>query len=120
VRAIKGPSVDAPGYYEVMTDAIADWPSQTRLLELLTVPSTTGGDPTLAIYLTMVDIDMKSCLEARFRAYSLVDVNSGWSRDGTGDAKGQNVELRRALPKGVALAGLGKDRIETETTLVGK
>jgi hypothetical protein len=120
VRAVKGPSADAPGYYEVMTDAISDWPSQSRLLELLTVPSATGGDATLAIYLTMLDIDMKSCLEARFRTYSLVDVNSGWSWDGGGDLESRNVELRRTIPKGVSLAGLGKDKIETETTLVGK
>ena len=120
VRAIKGPSAAAPGYYEVMTDAIADWPSQTRLLELLSVPSPTGSEPTLAIYLTMVDYDARSCLEARFRTWSLVDVNSGWSHDGTGEVGARNVELRRAIPKGVSLAGLGKDKIETETTLLGR
>ena len=34
--------------------------------------------------ITMIDIDVRSCLEARYRTWSLVDVNSGWSWDGSG------------------------------------
>ncbi|MBL8718239.1 MAG: metallophosphoesterase [Myxococcales bacterium] len=116
ISAIKGPSADAPGYYEIMTDAIADWPSQARAIELVWVP----GDDSLSIYTSTIDYAAESCLEARFRTYSLVDVNSGWSPSGAGRPADRNVELRRKVPKGVKLAGLGKTKIETETTLVGK
>jgi len=115
VRAIAGPSTDAPGYYEVMTDAIADWPSQARAIELVTLP-----DGTLSIFMTMIDYEARTCLEERYRKLTLVDVNSAWSWDGTGAKTDRNVELRRVLPKGVSLAGLGRDKIETETTLLGK
>lgn len=119
VRAIPGPSADAPGYYEVMTSAIADWPSQARAIELVHVPDASGPG-SLSIMLSMIDIDVRTCLEARYRTWSLIDVTSGWTQDGSGKVEDRNVELRRALPAGVSLAGLGKDAIETETTLVGK
>lgn len=116
ITPVKGPSADAPGYYEVMTDAIADWPSQARAVEIVYVP----GDDSLAIYTSTIDFAADSCLERRFRTWSLVDVNSGWSPSGAGRAKDRNVELRRKVPKGVKLAGLGKPKIETETTLSAK
>lgn len=119
VRAIKGPSADAPGYYEVQTGAIADWPAQSRAIEIVSVPSPSGA-PTLSIFLTTIDYDAQSCLEARYRTWQLVDMQSAWGQDGSGALTDRNVELRRALPKGVALDGVGKDTIETETTLVGK
>ncbi len=119
VRAIPGPSTDAPGYYEVMTSAVADWPLQARAVELVHVPDASGPG-TLSIQLSMIDIDVRTCLEARYRAWSLIDMISGWTSDGSGRVEDRNVELRRALPAGVSLAGLGKDVIETETTLVGK
>ncbi len=115
VRAVAGPSSDAPGYYEVMTDAIADWPSQTRAIEIVAVP-----DGTLAMFLTMINFEAKTCLEQRYRTWTLIDVTSGWSHDGSGKPEDRNVELRRALPKNVNLDGVGRDKIETETTLVGK
>jgi len=115
VRAVTGPSTDAPGYYEVMTDAIADFPSQSRAIEIVAVP-----DGTLAIYLTMIDFEAKTCIEQRYRTWSLVDVGSGWSWSGAGTKLDRNVELRRIVPMGVTLGTLGKDRIETETTLMGK
>lgn len=115
VRAIKGASADAPGYYEVMTDAIADWPSQARAIELVTLP-----DGTLSILLSMIELDARTCLEARYRSWSAIDVTSGWSPDGSGKPGDRNVELRRVLPTGVELTGIGRDKIETETTLVGK
>jgi 3',5'-cyclic AMP phosphodiesterase CpdA len=115
VRAIAGPATDAPGYYEVMTDAIADFPSQSRAIEIVAVP-----DGTLSIYLTMIDFEAKTCLEQRYRTWSLVDVGSAWSWSGAGEKADRNVELRRVAPKGVALSTLGRDRIETETTLMGK
>ncbi len=114
IRTVAGPSADAPGYYEIMTSAIADWPSQTRALELVTLP-----DGTLSIFTTMIDFDATTCLEDRFRRWSLIDVNSKWSHDGSGRLEDRNVELRRRLPKGV-MFGAGADKIETETTLLGK
>jgi hypothetical protein len=116
VRAVAGPSTDAPGYWEVMTSAIADFPSQARAIELVHEPKS----DSLSIFLTMIDFEAKSCLEARYRTWSLVDVNSGWSHDGSGVTTDRNVELRLRVPAGVTLAGLGKDTIETETTLVAK
>jgi 3',5'-cyclic AMP phosphodiesterase CpdA len=115
IRAVAGPSTDAPGYYEIMTNAISDWPSQTRAIELVSLP-----DGTLSIFTTMIDYDAKTCLEERYRTWSLVDVNSAWSWSGAGELKDQNVELRRIVPKGVVLTGIGKDKLETETTLIGK
>ena len=120
VRALKGPSVDAPGYYEVQTGAIADWPAQTRAIELVSVPAAAGAPASLSILLTGIDYEAQSCLEARYRSWQLVDMTTGWGQDGRGTARDRNVELRRAVPKGVALAGVGKVAIETETTLVGK
>ena len=35
-----------------------------------------------------IDYAAESCLEARFRTYSLVDVNSGWSPSGAGPGAG--------------------------------
>ncbi len=115
VKAVKGESADAPGYFEVMTDAIADWPSQARAIELVALP-----DGTLSIFLSMIELEARTCLEARYRTWSLIDVTSGWSPDGSGALGDRNVELRRVVPAGVDLAGLGSDKIETETTLVGR
>lgn len=115
IRAVAGPSTDAPGYYEVMTDAISDWPSQTRAIEIVAL-----ADGTLSIFTSMINYEARTCLEDRYRKWSLVDVNSAWSNDGSGRIEDRNVELRRAVPKGVVLTGLGRDKIETETTLVGK
>lgn len=115
VRAVAGPSTEAPGYYEIMTNAISDWPSQTRAIEVVALP-----DGTLSIFTTMIDFEAKTCLEERYRKWSLVDVNSAWSWSGAGKPEDQNLELRRVVPKGVILTGLGKDKIETETTLLGK
>ncbi len=120
VRPIAGPSTSAPGYYEVMTSAIADWPAQSRAIELVYVPASGATPPSLAMFLTIVDFQTKTCLEDRFRRWALVDVNSKWSPDGSGTVADRNVELRRALPPNVKLEGLGKDKIETETTLLGK
>lgn len=118
VRSIKGQSIDAPGYYEVQTGAIADWPAEARAIEIVVVPSASG--PTLSVFLTTIDYDAQSCLEARFRTHQLVDMQTGWGQDGSGAITDRNVELRRAVPKGVVLDGIGRDVIETETTLVGK
>lgn len=120
IRPIRGPSAAAPGYYEIMTDAIADWPSQARAIELVVVPSASGGPATLSIFTSMIDYEARTCLEARFRAWSLVDVNDGYSPTGAGLSTDRNVELRRALPAGVVTTGLGASVLQTETTMVGK
>ena len=50
IRARQHPGDPGRGYWEVTTCAIADWPCQTRLVELLDV-----GDGHLAIACTMLD-----------------------------------------------------------------
>jgi hypothetical protein len=121
IRAIKGPSVGAPGYYEIQTGAIADYPAQSRAVEIVVVPPKTAGDPpTLSVFLTTIDYEATTCLEQRYRAWQLVDMQTTWGQDGSGAPTDRNVELRRAVPAGVVLDGVGKDAIETETTLVGK
>lgn len=116
IRAVAGPGGDAPGYYEVETDAIADWPSQARAIEIVAVP---GATPSLSIFTSMIDFEARTCLEERYRTWSIVDVNTGYSPSGAGTLVDRNVELRRAVPPGVTLTGLGKAKIETETTMVG-
>jgi hypothetical protein len=105
-----------------MTSAIADFPSQARAIELVYVPASAGPGATesLSIFLSMIDFEARTCLEARYRSWSLVDVGSRWSPDGSGSSQDRNVELRRPIPKGVALASVGKEKIETETTLIAK
>lgn len=121
VRAIKGPSIDAPGYYEIQTGAIADHPAQSRAIEIVLVPpKATGERPSLSIFLTTIDYDATTCLEQRYRAWQLVDMQTQWGQDGSGSPTDRNVELRRAVPNGVVLDGVGKDALETETTLLGK
>ena len=68
----------------------------------------------------MIDFEARTCLEARFRTWSIVDVTSGYSPDGSGKKTDRNVELRRALPPGVQPDGKGAAKIETETTMIGK
>jgi hypothetical protein len=120
VRAIAGPDAAHPGYWEIMTSAIADWPSQARAIELVD-----NGDGTLSIFATLIDYDTDDCFERRFRALTQIEWASAWDEDRTMDPAQRNVELLRAIPDSAADAvrarrAMAPDRIESETTLAGR
>jgi hypothetical protein len=120
VRAIAGPDAAHPGYWEIMTSAIADWPSQARAIELVD-----NGDGTLSIFATLIDHDTDDCFERRFRALTQIEWASAWDEDRTMDPAQRNVELLRTIPDSAAAAvsalrATSPDRIESETTLTGR
>lgn len=117
VRAIAGPDAAHPGYWEIMTSAIADYPGQTRVIELVD-----NEDGTLSIYATLVDFDTDSCLERRYRALLQMEWVSGWAGNVSLRPEDHNVELVRAIPASASSAVdafAGHDRIESLTTLAG-
>ncbi len=103
------------GYFEIMTSALADWPGQGRILELVD-----DGNGNLSIYATLIDYDADDCLERRFRRLSLIDMLSGWAPSGADTDADANVRMIVPIP-GVAAAAVaaatGHPRIESETTL---
>jgi len=120
VRAVAGPDAAHPGYWEIMTSAIADYPAQARAIELVA-----NGDGTLSIFATIVDHDTDSCMERRFRALTQMEWISGWSRETTTDPAQLNVELLRTVPDSAmtavtAASATAPDRIESLTTLAGE
>lgn len=120
VRAVQGADAAHPGYWEIMTAAIADYPGQSRLLELVD-----NGDGTLSIFGTVIDYDAADCMERRFRRLLVMEWAAAWTDDVHQQPEDMNVELVRALPSGLAAsvgayaAAHGHDRIESETTLRG-
>lgn len=120
VRAIHGTDAVHPGYWEIQSGSIADFPSQARVIELVD-----NGNGTLSILGTMVDFEPQSCMERRFRRLAIMDMLAGWSPDHRGVARDRNVELVIPLPAGatghVTQASLAAPlRIESETTLRGE
>ncbi|HEY8427512.1 MAG TPA: hypothetical protein VIL20_04025, partial [Sandaracinaceae bacterium] len=106
------------GYFEIMTAAIADWPGQARILEIVD-----DGNGQLSIYATMVDYDADDCHERRFRRLSLIDYLSGWGGDGSEGPADGNVRMIVPIPGGAAArvaAATGHPRIESETSLAGR
>jgi len=117
VRMVAGADAAHPGYWEIMTSAIADWPEQARFLELVD-----NGNGTLSIFGTLVDYATETCMERRYRRLSLLDYLSGWVPEYSRAAEDSNVELVVNIPPGAATAvaaATGHDRIESETTLRG-
>jgi len=117
VRAVAGVDAAHPGYWEIMTPAIADWPSQARFIELVD-----NGNDTLSIFGTLVDFDTQSCMERRFRRLVTTEFVAGWEPLTRTAAEEQNVELVLPIPPVAAAAvaaALAGDRIESETTLRG-
>lgn len=119
IRAVRGPDAAHPGYWEIMTSAIADWPSQARTIELVD-----NGDGTLSIFATLIDYDTDDCFERRYRALTQMEYVSGWADERTHDAPNHNVELLRAIPASAASAvtaarATAPTRIESLTTLTG-
>lgn len=117
VRAVAGADAAHPGYWEIMTPALADWPSQARFLELVD-----NGNGTLSIFGTLVDFATQSCMERRFRRLVTTEFVSGWEPLTHTEPEHLNVELILPMPAvaapAVAAASAG-DRIESETTLRG-
>ena len=120
VRPVAGPDAARPGYWEIMTSAIADYPSQARAIELVG-----NGDGTLSIYATIIDYDTDDCFERRFRALTQIEWTSGWVDDVSHDPADRNVELLRVVPPSAsdaveAALGAAPARIESLTTLAGE
>jgi hypothetical protein len=119
IRAIRGPDAARPGFWEVQSGSIADWPSQARIVELVA-----NDNGTLSIFGTMVDYDTMDCMERRFRRLTLMDFMSGWAGDHRGTPQDRNVELIIPIPPAARAAVMGAlarapRRIESETTLRG-
>lgn len=117
IRAVAGLDAAHPGYWEVMTPAIADWPSQARFIEVVD-----NGNGTLSIFGTLLDFETQSCMERRFRHLVTTEFTAGWEPITRTAPEQLNVELVLPLPAvaAAAVAGAtGFDRIESETTLRG-
>ncbi|MCC6876980.1 MAG: hypothetical protein IT378_21930 [Sandaracinaceae bacterium] len=117
IRPIAGPDAAHPGYWEIMTSAIADWPGQSRVIELVD-----NGNGTLSIYGTLVDFDTDTCMERRYRRLLTMEWSAAWSDPVHLEPEHRNVELVRAIPATAATAvseAAEGDRIESETTLRG-
>ena len=119
IRAIPGPDAARPGYWEIMTSAIADYPSQARALEIVD-----NGDGTLSIFATVIDYDTDDCFERRFRALTQMEWVSRWVDDVSRAPEDNNVELVRAVPASAAAAVAARSatapaRLESLTTLAG-
>lgn len=119
IHPVVGPDAAHPGYWEIMTSAIADWPSQARTIELVD-----NGDGTLSIFATLIDYDTDDCFERRYRALTQIEYVTGWSEERTHDAPNHNVELVRSIPASAMAAvtaahATAATRIESLTTLNG-
>lgn len=119
IRAIPGPDAARPGYWEIMTSAIADYPSQARAIELVD-----NGDGTLSIFATVLDYDTDDCFERRFRALTQMEWVAHWVDDISRDPEDNNVQLVRTIPASAADAvaaarATAPARLESLTTLAG-
>lgn len=118
VRPVRGTGA-APGYWEIQSGSMADWPNQARAIEVVA-----NGDGTLSLFGTMIDFTATTCMERRFRRLSAMDYVSGWEPSHVGTALDRNVELVIPVPPTaaarVAMAAMtAPARIESETTLRG-
>ncbi len=117
VRAVPGADAAHPGYWEIMTSAMADYPGQSRLIELVD-----NGDDTLSIFATVMDFDADDCMERRYRRLLTMEWVAAWTDDVSHDPDDLNVELLVPTPSSASAAitaATGHDRIESETTLRG-
>lgn len=119
VRPVRGADAAHPGYWEVQSGSLADWPNQARAVEVVD-----NGDGTLSLFGTMIDFTAASCMERRFRRLSMMDYLAAWERSHVGTALDRNVELVIPLPAGArarveAASATAPSRIESETTLRG-
>lgn len=102
-HAIPRPGPDGgPGFWEVSTGAIADWPVQARVVELVD-----NGDGSLSIVGTLVDhgappdpadADGLWRLASIHREVAANDPHRGWDSPAAGEATDRNVELILPFP----------------------
>ena len=92
----RAPSGDS-GFWELSTGAIADWPVQARVIELVA-----NGDRSLSIFGTLVDhaappdpADAEGLwrLASIHRELAANDPHRGWDSPASGEATDRNVEL---------------------------
>lgn len=119
VRAVRGADASHPGYWEIQSGSMADWPNQARAVEVVA-----NGDGTLSLFGTMIDFTATTCMERRFRRLAAMDYVSAWEPSHVGTALDRNVELVIPVPPTamarVATAAMtAPARIESETTLRG-
>jgi metallophosphoesterase (TIGR03767 family) len=91
-----------PGFWEVSTGAIADWPVQARVVELVD-----NGDGSLSIFGTLVDhgappdpadADGLWRLASIHREVAANDPHGGWDSPAAGEVTDRNVELVLPFP----------------------
>lgn len=119
VRAIHGADGDHPGYWEVETGAVADWPAQVRAMEVVD-----NGNGTLSILGTLIDYEARTCMERRYRRLALLDFQSGWGIESPATGQDRNVELvipvpMSALARVMMATARAPTRVESDTTLRG-
>jgi Calcineurin-like phosphoesterase len=120
VRPVRGVDAAHPGYWEVQSGSVADWPNQARAMEVVD-----NGDGTLSLFGTMLDFTATNCMERRFRRLALIDYVSAWEASHVGTALDRNVELVIPVPAGArarvaAASATAPARLESETTLRGQ
>jgi len=119
IRAVRGPDAAHPGYWEIQSGSIADFPNQSRVIEVVF-----NGNGTLSIFGTMIDYEPTGCLERRFRRLALIDYMAAWESNHRGTDADRNVELVVPVPAAAmaavnTIAASAPARIESETTLRG-
>lgn len=119
VRPIRGADSAHPGYWEIQSGSVADWPSLSRTLEIVN-----NGDGTLSIFGTLIGINPQNCMERRFLRLSMMEYLAAWDTNHMGVDHDRNVELVIPIPPSAMAAvtrasATAPTRIESETTLRG-
>ena len=121
IRAVPGADAEHPGYWEIMTSAIADYPSQGRTIEIVD-----NGNGTLSIFGVLVDWESHNCMERRARRLTQMEWISAWWNAVSLQPQDHNVELVIPVPPITAIQNnLMAQRtnfptkIESQTTLRG-
>ncbi len=87
---------DESGYFEIQASSLIDWPQQFRFFELVD-----NGNGTLSVYTVVVDHQNEfGSMSEISRAYSLIDVQTGWGEGGSGVSEQRNVEMIFTIPDG--------------------
>jgi metallophosphoesterase (TIGR03767 family) len=96
------PAGRAPGFWEVTTSSLVDWPCEARQIEV-----TANGDGTLSILTTMLpsaapadpgEAEGVLRLAAIHRELALNDPHAGWRTDRAGTSGDRTTELRLPAP----------------------
>ncbi len=114
-----GLSPTQPGYWEIETSSLIDYPQQSRIIEVVD-----NGNGTGYIFATLVDHNSPAgSMPSISRALSLEDIQLGNNTSGgEGTPQDQNVQLAISIPANVenALKSVSlPSKIESQTTLEG-